>query len=752
MRDGWGLASSEALTSRLDPTRQTDMPETGHLREGAIEGETGEVAASAPEPLTEAYNPEKARLEAEASGRRYRFLAKAIPQIVWTATPAGALDSFNPRWSEYTGLDSRPPQNRAWRRSLHLDDIPRWLEGWERSRTSGSKMALDLRLRRHDGIFRWHLVHALPAVDRAGRVIKWLGTCTDIDDQKRAEGMLGFLAEVSTVLATSLDYETTLTAIARMAVPHVADWCVVDMLEPGGSIRRLAVAHLDPTKVELGWALARGYPPALGDPRIALRVLRTGRSELADDVLDEVLVASARDPEHLAMLRSQGCTSSISAALAARGRTLGVVTFAMAESGRRYSKADLPLVEDLARRAALAVDNARLYREAHQAREEAEAANRAKDRFLAVLSHELRTPLTPVLAEVSAMLEDPATPQSLRPVLEMTRRNVELEARLIDDLLDLNRIIQGKLRLNREVVDAHKLVIEALEICRGGIDEAGLHIELELKATRHHVEADAARLQQVIWNLIKNAVKFTPRGGFIAIRTSDKENGLVVEVADTGVGIDPQVLPRIFDAFEQGGTSITQQFGGLGLGLAISRSLAEAHGARLTAASPGKNQGATFALELPEASTAPLSRPRETHPSAAREPGGENGSLRILLVEDNADTLRVMARLLGRRGHRVTTADGIAAALRAAQGNEFDLLISDLGLPDGNGLDLIRRLRESHANPIPGIALSGFGMDEDVRRSREAGFLEHLIKPIDFASLEQAICRVTAKHHQENGS
>jgi PAS domain S-box-containing protein len=726
------------------------MPETGEPSSGAAEDQANQARPSKPKPRDDVSNRDASRLEAEASGRRYRFLAKAIPQIVWTATPEGAIDSFNPRWTEYTGLPARPSQKRNWLRSLHKDDVRRWRDGWEKSRQSGAKLALDLRLRRQDGTFRWHLVQALPVLDRSGHVLKWLGTCTDIDDQKRAEGMLGFLAEVSTVLASSLDYETTLAAVARMAVPHVADWCVVDMLDPGGSIRRLAVAHPDPTKVELAWELARHYPPALGDPRVALKVIQTGRSEIASEVDDSVLVDSARDPEHLAMLRRLGCTSSISAALAARGRTLGVITFAMAESGRRYSRADLPLVEDLARRAALAVDNARLYREAHQAREESEAANRAKDRFLAVLSHELRTPLTPVLAEVAAMLDDPATPDSVRPVLEMTRRNVELEARLIDDLLDLNRIIQGKLQLKREVVDAHQLTLEALEICRGGIEEAGLFVELQLEANPHHVEADAARLQQVIWNLIKNAVKFTPRGGFIAIRTRQNESGMVIEVADTGVGIDPQVLPRIFDAFEQGGTSITQQFGGLGLGLAISRSLAESHGGRLTASSPGKNEGATFTLELPQTVVVSPSRPLEATQANRTADGPPTESFRILLVEDNADTLRVMSRLLGRKGHRVTTADGVAEALRASQGTEFDLVISDLGLPDGSGLELIRKLKETQTIPIPGIALSGFGMDEDVQRSRDAGFVEHLIKPLDFASLEQAIRRVMIDHHRKN--
>ena len=725
------------------------MPDYGELGEAILPRPDGESTAIDPDRAFESplARERAARLAAEASGRRYRFLAKAIPQIVWTAGPGGSLDSFNPRWTEYTGLPTHPAQDRNWRQSLHPEDVPRWDDGWERSRAMGGNLVLDVRLRRLDGSYRWHLVRGSQIRDRSGRLLKWLGTCTDIDDQKRAEGMFGFLAEVSTVLASSLDYETTLAAVARMAVPHVADWCVVDMIEPRGGTRRLAVAHLDPAKVEQAWEQARRYPPALGDPRVALRVLRTGRSEMGAEVEDAVLVDSAEDPEHLAMLRAQGCTSSISAALAARGRTLGVITFAMAESGRRYSAADLPLVEDLARRAALAVDNARLYREAHQAREEAEAANRAKDRFLAVLSHELRTPLTPVLAEVSAMLDDPATPESMRPVLEMTRRNVELEARLIDDLLDLNRIVQGKLRLNREVVNAHRLVLEALEICRGGIEAARLDVEVALEATRHHVEADAARLQQVVWNLIKNAVKFTPAGGFIAIRTRDDGGRLVVEVADTGVGIESGVLSRIFDAFEQGSTSVTQRFGGLGLGLAISRSLAEAHGGRLLATSPGKNQGATFSLELP-AVDAPPPRGLDASAPTADGPSGA-GSLRILLVEDNLDTLRVMARLLARKGHQVTTADGVLAALRAAEGKDFDLLISDLGLPDGSGLDLILSLKDARSTPIPGIALSGFGMDDDLRRSREAGFLEHLIKPIDFPNLEAAIRRVAPRAPKE---
>ena len=323
----------------------------------------------------------------------------------------------------------------------------------------------------------------------------------------------------------------------------------------------------------------------------------------------------------------------------------------------------------------------------------------------------------------------------------MTRRNVELEARLIDDLLDLSRIARGKLQLRRETVDLHALVEQAVAICRPGIDEAGLTACVRLEAVRHHVEVDPAKVQQILWNLIKNATKFTPAGGSIAVRTRDLPGGAVaVEVVDTGAGIAAEALGRIFAPFDQGDPSVTRRFGGLGLGLAIARSLAAAHDGRLAAASDGPGRGATFTLELP---TVEAPDPAPTTPARfAPESDPPAATLRILLVEDDADTRHVLARLLIRRGHRVATAGSVAEAVELARAEPFDALVCDLGLPDGSGHDLLRQL-DGH-RPAVAIALSGLGMVEDVERSRESGFDDHLVKPIDFATLEATLRRLAA--------
>jgi PAS domain S-box-containing protein len=373
-----------------------------------------------------------------------------------------------------------------------------------------------------------------------------------------------------------------------------------------------------------------------------------------------------------------------------------------------------------------------------QAKETAEAASCAKDRFLAVLSHELRTPLTPVLMTVAAMEVDENLPHGLRQDVTMIRRNVELEAKLIDDLLDLSRVVSGKLRLQIQRVDVNAAVRYVCQVCRPQILERAVRLHCELGEHVGRVMADPSRLQQVLWNVLKNAAKFTPEGGSIFIRTRrvQADARVRIEVQDTGIGIAADALPKVFDAFEQGDDGITRQFGGLGLGLAISKALVERHHGTIHAQSDGSGKGATFLIELPAAHRIP-----GEEDSIDPWPSGTLtlGRLRLLVVEDNVDTARALGRLLRAAGYWVKTADSVASALELAAREKFDVLVSDIGLPDATGYELVRRLREH--SKLPAIAMSGFGMDDDLRKSREAGFSEHLIKPVRVSQLEEAIVR-----------
>ena len=378
------------------------------------------------------------------------------------------------------------------------------------------------------------------------------------------------------------------------------------------------------------------------------------------------------------------------------------------------------------------------------AKQQAEAASAAKDQFLAVLSHELRTPLTPVVMTVAAMEMDPTLSAQARQDLGMIRRNIELETKLIDDLLDVTRIANGKLRLQMRPNSAHTLLQHVIDICRGEIVAKRLDLRMELAASDEHILADGARLQQVFWNLLKNSVKFTPEGGRISLRTSNCDGQCVcIEVTDTGIGVDPAALSGIFNAFEQGNQSITRQFGGLGLGLAISKALVELHGGTIRAESQGKGHGATFTVILPLTQATERAVTHAT-PSAGAEPGPE---VRILLAEDHQDTSRILARLLEGMGYVVEMAGSVTAAVQLASRKPFDILISDIGLPDASGLELMRELKRRHG--MSGIAVSGFGMDADLKASHEAGFAAHLTKPIDFRQLEVLVRQIATERREQ---
>jgi signal transduction histidine kinase/CheY-like chemotaxis protein len=395
---------------------------------------------------------------------------------------------------------------------------------------------------------------------------------------------------------------------------------------------------------------------------------------------------------------------------------------------RQWTKEQIDLLRDLT---AAAMTEIALRR----TNDELRRSDAAKDRFIAILSHDLRTPLSPALITAAELAEDADLPERYREDVRLVHRNIELEVRMIDSLLDLTRIAGGKLSLHPEAVDAHDLLRASVAMCRTDASAKPVTVRLDLRASRRALRADAGKLQQVACNLLKNAAKFSRPGGEVVVRSlDDGADSLRIEVADRGVGIAPDVLPHVFDAYEQGGKAVTQRFGGLGLGLAICKGIVEAHGGTISAACEGTGRGTTVSVVLPAAGVADV-------PAAPAAPAPAEAPLRpamrILLVEDHEDSLRAMSRLLRKLDHRVTTATCVGTALEAAAADEFDLLISDVGLPDGTGLDLMKELLARR--PIKCIALTGYGMDADVRRTREAGFGRHLTKPVSFPDLQRAI-------------
>lgn len=386
----------------------------------------------------------------------------------------------------------------------------------------------------------------------------------------------------------------------------------------------------------------------------------------------------------------------------------------------------------------------KLLTELGEARDAAERASHAKDEFLAALSHELRTPLNPVLLLATEAAADPSLPAAAREDFDAIARNVMLEARLIDDLLDLTRIAQGKIHLDVRPVDVHAVLRAALETIQPEVGDKRLTVQLDWRARRTRLLADAARLQQVLWNLLKNAAKFTDPGGTLRLETENRGEQIVIRVADTGIGMNPAELVRIFDAFVQGDHARTpgrHRFGGLGLGLAISRRLVELHGGGIEASSPGAGRGSTFTVTLPvDAGSVPACGP----PAAAGVPAdGGGGSKRVLVVEDHVATRLSLVRMLERRGYQVQAAGSLAEARAQLAGGPVDLVLSDLGLPDGSGHELMLEFR-GRSN-FAGIALSGYGMEEDLTGSRSAGFLAHLTKPVTVQALDAALDAATRR-------
>ena len=684
------------------------------------------------------------RKRAEATMReseaRYRFLTESTPQIIWTARPDGQLDYYNRRWYEYTGLTPEQTEGSGWQPVLHPDDMGRVLSQWATAVETGASYQMEFRLRRAaDGSYRWHLGRGLPMRDAQGRIIKWLGTATDIEDQKRSQETLRFLAEASGALNASLDYETTLANLTRLLVPQFADWCAVDIAGEDDALRRLATAHVDPAKVELAWELERRYPPHLNKEQGPAKVIRTGQPELYSEIPDELLAAGAYDAEHLRIIRELGLKSAMIVPLIARGRALGALTFVWAESGRRYEQADLSFAEELARRAALAVDNARLYREARE-------ANRAKDEFLATLSHELRTPLTPIIGWARMMRAGHLPPAEFAQGLRAIDQNSQSLSRLINDLLDMSAILNGKMRIDRKPLALSDILGAAVETARPLADLRRIELQLDTGdvSAPVMVSGDPVRLTQVFWNLLSNAVKFSHDGGRVRVRSENGAQDVLVHIEDEGHGIAPEFLPHIFERFRQADSSTTRTFGGLGIGLALVKSFVEAHGGQVSVNSAGEGRGSRFTVKLPRMQDGAGAQ-QSVAVAPAALPEGLPGA-RVLLIEDAPDTAEMLRVGLAAQGFRVTVCESAAEALRVAAFSWFDMIVSDIGLPKMDGYELIGRLRAiPHLAEVPALALTGYASRRDAAAALAAGFDAHLAKPVDVTALAREIERLRRK-------
>ncbi len=651
---------------------------------------------------------------------------------------------------------------------LEIDDFDTvahtyWPSLWEGEGRAAAENACRLarsgKLARFRGFWRttggtpkWWDVVCRPILGADGSPQKILAVSRDVTDHKNAElaaaeeaRVAALRAEVAVAVARTGELPVILQEIADILVQRItASFARIWTFdEPTATLQLRASAGLS---LPFGDDHAR---VPLGESRIG-EIAATRRPMLVADL------AADAAPDEPAWVRRERMTSLAGYPLLLEGRLLGVVAlFARHKFDPRILNELTLTAESIAHfisRKRAEEERARLYHEAVVARNDAVAASQAKDDFLAALSHELRTPLNPVLMLASDGAENPDFPEAVRAIFKTIAANVSLEARLIDDLLDLTRIAHGKLSLEMKPLDVHTALRDAIGVVSRDIELKQISLSVKLLAPRAIVIGDAVRLQQVFWNIISNAIKFTPEGGRIDIETSVDPAGerLFVRVTDSGIGLSETDLAKIFAAFSQG----EHRFGGLGLGLAISRQLLEKHGGAIRAASAGPRQGATFEVDLPLATDSVLPHKRERTPATtllldrsrfnASEQARERFK-RILLVEDHVATRTSLQQLLARRKFEVITAGSIAEAQDRARDHTIDLVISDLGLPDGDGCELWRELRERNPDLV-GIALSGYGMEEDLARSRDAGFSEHLTKPVNIRSLDRAIAAVAQLH------
>ena len=603
-------------------------------------------------------------------------------------------------------------------------------------------------------------VGAVPTVDEQDVLAKCLNVgvaeaAAAYTRQRNAEvaaqrERLEFLAEAGQLLSSSLDYRSTTSRLTRLLVPRMADWCAIHL--EGVEEADMPIAHVDPKKLELLRGLYVESSPATS-PDGHLEVMRTGEGRLVAEISAGESELIAQSPEHLEMMRELGTTSWIMVPLRVQGQTFGAMTLAYSESGRRYDENDFALANEVARRAASAIDNARLFEVSQTERARVEAATRAKDEFVAMVSHELRTPLNAILGWLRLMRSGTLDEARRQHAFEVIERNAEAQDRLVADLLDISRVITGKLRIKLSQVDLSDVVEIAVEAVRPAAAAKRIRLDLELDRDHSVLRGDAERLQQVVWNLVANAVKFTSKGGTVQVRLSRIESDIELVVKDDGEGIEPSFLPHVFEIFQQFDRTSSRLHGGLGIGLSIVKHIVDLHGGSISAHSEGKGRGATFSVRIPISSliSSTLGISRVSTTSSSRDPGALPAGLtdlRVLVVEDDPDARELVTVVLESSGIEVRAVETVAEALAVLESYTPTVICSDIGLLDQDGYALIRSIRslpDPRKNGIPAIALTAFGRHDDRTRALVAGFNVHLTKPVEPSVLVRTVLELTGR-------
>jgi signal transduction histidine kinase/ActR/RegA family two-component response regulator len=554
---------------------------------------------------------------------------------------------------------------------------------------------------------------------------------SEVAERKAVEARLAMLAEASAILSSTLDYETTLQNIARLAMPSLGDFGFFDVAEPDG-VRRIACAHDDPEKQAILDA-TRWQPPGPGEASVC--ALSSGVAARHPEIDDDWLRGMVQDAAYRDQLRHLGIGSMITVPLPYGQRVLGGLTLFYGVSGRRHTAADLTHAEEIGRRAGAAVENARLYRELSDAIRQRDEADRRKDEFLAMLGHELRNPLAPIMTALQLMdLRGDATAERERNIIKRQARHLTA---LVDDLLDISRVTRGKIALKKQCLEVTEVVAKAIESASPLLEQRrhDLHVAIPRNL---YVDADPMRIGQVIGNLLTNAAKYTETGGHIGLQARREAGEVVIEVSDDGIGIPPEVLPTLFDPFAQGPRSMDRGEGGLGLGLALVKTLTQLHGGSVAVhSSPG--HGSTFAVRLPAHGGAGALATGSERPVATLQPPHGRTGLRVLVVDDNVDAAGMLAEVLEELGHEVEVAYDGPQALEIAQRFRPTTALLDIGLPVMDGYELAGRLQTLLDPPPRLAAVTGYGQESDRERARLAGFDAHFVKPVNLTALVEYV-------------